>query len=443
MTARAVMIAAPRSGGGKTTVTLGLLSALRARGLRVRGAKTGPDYIDPAFHEAATGRPSLNLDSWVMPEGALAGMVAQAAAGADLVVVESAMGVFDGLAGPQGARGAPSDLAARFGIPLILVLDVSGQGQSAGAIAHGFATLDPQVRVAGVILNRVASERHRSMAQTAVEGAGVRVFGALMRADTLTLPERHLGLVQAREQSGLDDLLSRLGEMIESAIDLDAVMDAARALPTSSGPPGVAVEPPGQRVAVADDAAFSFLYGHLALGWRQAGAEIVPFSPLGDQAPDVSCDACWLPGGYPELHAGVLSAASAFRRGLATFAATRPVHGECGGFMVLGRTLEDAQGVVHPMAGLLDHTTSYAKRKMNLGYREATLLGDCALGPAGAVFRGHEFHYARVIDPGSDAPLAALRDGMGQALGDAGARRGRVSGSFFHVMMRTDQGNRT
>ncbi|GBQ64742.1 cobyrinic acid a,c-diamide synthase [Ameyamaea chiangmaiensis NBRC 103196] len=435
---RAFMIAAPRSGGGKTTVTLGLLAALRARGVAVRAAKTGPDYIDPAFHEAATGRPSLNLDSWVMPPALLDTMVAEAASGAEVLVVESAMGLFDGLAGPDGARGAPSDVAARFALPVVLVLDVSGQGQSAAAIAHGFATLDTRVRVAGVILNRVASARHRSMAEGAIRAAGLPVFGALMRDDLLHLPERHLGLVQAREQDGLSALFARLGGLIEGGIDLDALLAAAGWVSAGTHHP-CAMPPPGQRIAVADDAAFSFFYGHLAQGWRRAGAELLSFSPLADEAPDDTATCCWLPGGYPELHAAALSAATRFRDGVARFAMTRPVHGECGGFMVLGRGLEDAQGVTHPMCTVLDHVTSYAKRRMSLGYREATLLADGVLGTAGSVLRGHEFHYARVTDAGSDAPLAALRDGMGQSLGTAGGRRGHVSGSFFHVMARHTQ----
>ena len=196
--------------------------------------------------------------------------------------------------------------------------------------------------------------------------------------------------------------------------------------------------PPGQRVALAHDAAFSFIYPHLLRGWREAGAEIVPFSPLADQPPPAGCDVCWLPGGYPELHAEALAAAGRFRSGLAGFAATRPVHGECGGYMVLGAQLEDAAGVSHAMTGLLSHATSFAKRRMNLGYREATLLTDSAIGPAGAVVRGHEFHYARVTDPGSDLPLATLRDGLGQDLGPGGGRRGAVTGSFFHAIARHD-----
>nr|WP_294918420.1 cobyrinate a,c-diamide synthase [uncultured Neokomagataea sp.] len=429
------MIAAPRSGSGKTTVTLGLLAALRARGVRVRAAKTGPDYIDPAFHEVVTGSVSLNLDSWAMSDAVLTALLAEAADGAELLLIESAMGLFDGLMEPEGARGSPADIAQRFGIPVLLVLDVSGQGQSAAAVAHGFATLQPGVQVMGVLLNRVASDRHERMAKQAIEAAGLPVMGVVRRDAELALPERHLGLVQAREQEALPGLLADLAERIEAGVDLEKVLAGAVPLAlTTDLSACVPVVPPGQRIAVAEDKAFSFLYGHLAQGWRRAGAELVPFSPLADEGPDMSCDVCWLPGGYPELHAGRLAAAEGFKKALRFFSCSRYVHGECGGFMVLGEGVIDQAGERHEMLGLLSHETSFAKRKMNLGYREATLRGDTALGQAGTVFRGHEFHYARVVEAGNDEPLADLRDGLGQDLGMAGGRRGLVSGSFFHVM---------
>ena len=195
-----------------------------------------------------------------------------------------------------------------------------------------------------------------------------------------------------------------------------------------------ALPPPGQRVALAADAAFSFVYAHLLDHWREAGAEIVPFSPLADEAPPEHCDSCWLPGGYPELHAGRIAAAGRFRAGLTRFAETRPVYGECGGYMVLGAGLEDVNGERHAMCGLLGHATSFAKRRLHLGYREARLLADAPLGPAGSVIRGHEFHYATVAEPGEDAPFAEFADAAGRVLGVGGGRRGRVSGSFFHAV---------
>lgn len=434
--ARGLMIAAPRSGGGKTTLTLAVMAALRARGVRVGGAKTGPDYIDPAFHEAATGRPGLNLDSWTMPPALLDTVMARARHAADVVVVEASMGLFDGLDTPDGARGAPSDIAAHFDLPVVLVLDVSGQGQSAAATALGFARLDPGVHVAGVILNRVGSPRHRAMATRAIESIGLPVLGAFMRNPDLRMPERHLGLVQAREHDGLAALLAQLATQAERDLDLDALLALAAGAYTPPGTPAIALPPPGQRIAVANDAAFSFLYAHMVMGWREMGAEIRFFSPLADEAPDGECDACWLPGGYPELHAARLSAATRFHAGLRHFARTRRVHGECGGFMTLGASLTDRDGRTHAMVGLLDHETSFARRRMNLGYRAARLRHDCALGPAGTHLRGHEFHYATITTPGTDTPLVDLRDGNGEDRGMAGGMRGNVSGTFFHVLAR-------
>ena len=384
MTARAIILGAPRSGSGKTSVTIGLLRALKRRGTAVRGAKSGPDYIDPGFHKAATGRDGVNLDSWAMPPGLLAALVAEAAGDAEAVLIESAMGLFDGIPAEPGRSGAAADLARLFGLPVLLVLDVSGQSQTAAAIAKGFASYDPAVKIAGVVLNRLGSERHRRLAGDAIEALGIPVVGAVMRDASLTLPERHLGLVQAGEHADIEAHIDRLADMVERSIDIDRVLELMTALEATGSDFSAALPPPGQRIALAQDQAFSFLYPHVARHWRKKGAEIVPFSPLADEAPDENADVCWLPGGYPELHAGKLAAAGNFRAGLERFAETKPVHGECGGFMVLGQGLVDADGERHEMLGLLGHATSFAKRKMNLGYRQARLKAGSALGPAGA-----------------------------------------------------------
>jgi cobyrinic acid a,c-diamide synthase len=428
---RALIVAAPRSGSGKTTVTLALLAALRRRGVAVRAAKSGPDYIDPAFHAAATGASSTNLDSWAMPPALLDAL----ATGEGLKVIEASMGLFDGAGEEPGRQGSAADLAARWGLPVLLVLDVSGQSQSAAAVARGFALHHPAVRLGGVVLNKLGSARHRAGAAGAVAAVGLPVLGAVPREAAIAVPERHLGLVQARELDGLPALLERLADLAEAHLDLEAIQAMAAPLAGAADMP-LPLAPPGQRVALASDAAFGFVYPHVLAGWRQAGAEILPFSPLADEPPPTGCDACWLPGGYPELHAGRLAAATRFLDALRAFPGR--IHGECGGFMVLGEGLEDAGGHRHAMAGLLGHATSFAKRRMNLGYRQATLLAGCALGPAGTVLRGHEFHYASVTDPGGDAPLAALADANGAALPPGGGRRGRVSGSFFHVIARQD-----
>lgn len=434
MTTRGLLVAAPRSGGGKTIVTLALLAGLRRRGVEVRAAKSGPDYIDPAFHAVACGSDSLSLDSWAMPPALLDTTLVQAAGEAELLLVESAMGLFDGVDGPAGRRGRAADLAQRLGLPVVLVLDISGQSQSVAAVARGFAAHEPGVRVAGVILNRVGSPRHGAGAAAALREAGIAVLGSIPRDAALALPERHLGLVQAREHGALPAFLDTLVTMAERDLDLPGILKLAAPLALAASGARPALPPPGQRIAVADDAAFSFLYPHLAQGWRRAGAELVGFSPLADEAPPEGCDCCWLPGGYPELHAAALAAATRFRAGLARFAATRPVHGECGGYMVLGRSLTDAAGATHAMCGLLDHATSFQTRRLHLGYRQVRLLDAGSLGPAGCRLRGHEFHYATVTEPGQDDPLAEIADATGIALGTAGGRRGRVSGSFFHVI---------
>jgi cobyrinic acid a,c-diamide synthase len=247
------------------------------------------------------------------------------------------------------------------------------------------------------------------------------------------LPERHLGLVQAVETADLEARLDTIADALETALPLEAIHHAAR--PAKPGEPAAeGLRPPGQRIAVARDRAFSFLYPHLLDQWRAAGAEVLPFSPLADEAPDPSADAIWLPGGYPELHAGTLAGNTRFLDGLRQAAARAvPIHGECGGYMVLGQGLEDADGRRHAMAGLLQLETSFAQRRLHIGYRHARLKADCVLGRAGTEIRGHEFHYARTLSTG-DEPLVDCRDVAGAAVPESGARRGSVSGTFFHAI---------
>jgi cobyrinic acid a,c-diamide synthase len=430
-----LMIAAPRSGSGKTTATLGLLRAFKRRGVDVVGLKSGPDYIDPAFHAAASGREGVNLDSWAMPPELLTALAAQASADCGLMLCEASMGLFDGVPATCGRSGASADVAAALGMPVLMVIDVTGQAQSAAAVVKGCASYDRRLRVAGVVVNRVGSERHRRLVVEAIEALGIPVVGALPRNDKIALPERHLGLVQAGETEALDTRLEAIADFVAAHVDCDRVLALAGELALASpARRAVALRPPGRRIALARDAAFSFIYPHLVRGWLAAGAEIVSFSPLADEPPPSDCDLCWLPGGYPELHAGRLAAAARFREGLRLFAETRSVHGECGGYMALGESLVDAAGVEHRMAGLLGVKTSFEKRRMTLGYREARLASDCALGTAGEVLRGHEFHYATIVATGRDEPFAFVRDVYGAPPSPSGSRRGRVTGSFFHLI---------
>ncbi|WP_323010849.1 cobyrinate a,c-diamide synthase [Paracoccus sp. (in: a-proteobacteria)] len=441
-----LLIAAPRSGSGKSTVTLGLQRALVRAGLKVQAVKCGPDYIDTAFHAAATSRPSINLDSFAMPPEMMGALVKGAAAGADLIIAEGSMGLFDGVRAEAGRTGASADVAAVFGWPVVLVVDVAGAAQSAAAVALGCAQYDPRITVAGVILNNVASDRHQRLVEEGLKIIGLPVLGVVRRDASLLLPERHLGLVQANETENLEVRLERLADTCAAGLDLAALQGLAATKPedeltgllAASSPAHILapLRAPGQRIALAQDRAFSFIYAHVLEGWRQQGAEVFPFSPLANEAPPEACDSCWLPGGYPELHSGQLAAATVFLDGLRRFAETRPVHGECGGYMVLGRTITDADGIAHPMAGLLPVATSYAKRKLHLGYRIARLAQDCILGPAETRLVGHEFHYASITDMETDPAyaFADVSDAEGRDLGPAGHKVGRVSGSFFHAI---------
>jgi cobyrinic acid a,c-diamide synthase len=397
----------------------------------VQPFKSGPDYIDPGFHSVAAGRASVNLDTWAMGEGMIGGLIT-GAADADLIVAEGSMGLFDGVVSDgECGNGASAHLAALTGWPVVLVLDTSGQAQSAAAVAKGFALMRPDVRIAGVVLNRVASPRHEAMLRAGMEEVGIEVLGALPRQKEIEMPSRHLGLVQAGEQAEMPRILDAAARFVAENVDLNRVLEVAGATVLTGDT--AAITPPGQRIALARDGAFSFVYPHQLDGWRRAGAEILPFSPLNDEAPDDSADICWLPGGYPELHAGELSAATRFRNGLKTFAETRPVHGECGGYMAMGTALIDKEGTRHEMAGLLGLVTSYEKRKMHLGYRLATLQTAMPGHAAGARLRGHEFHYSTILDQ-PDAPLAEVVDAGGAAVTETGSRRGLATGTFFHLI---------
>ncbi|MGG7565115.1 cobyrinate a,c-diamide synthase [Rhodovulum sp. DZ06] len=428
---KGVMISAPASGTGKTTVTLGLLRALADDGLTVQPFKSGPDYIDPAFHRAAAGRASFNLDSWAMGP-ALFGAVAAQAAGADICVGEGSMGLYDGVAtkGMTGF-GSSAETARAMGWPVVLVVDAGGQAQSAAATALGFANYAPDLPFAGVILNRVASPRHERLIRRGMEHVGLNVLGVLPRRGDLALPERHLGLIQAVEHPDLDAAIKGYAGFLREHVDVAAIRAAAAA--GAAPAPGALPRPPAQRIALAQDAAFSFTYPHVLQGWRDAGAEILPFSPLADEAPAPDADLVWLPGGYPELHGGTLAAAATYRAGLRKHAETKPVHGECGGYMALGQALIDKAGVRHEMAGLLGLVTSYEKRKFHLGYRRAVLSAPMPGFAPGAALRGHEFHYSTILEE-PDAPLAQIADADGNPTPETGSARGHVTGSFFHLI---------
>jgi cobyrinic acid a,c-diamide synthase len=426
------IVAAPATGSGKTLITMGLIRALARNGRMIAAFKTGPDYIDPAFHSAALGAGGvcINLDGWAMDDAMLAMLLGQQGASADLLIGEGVMGLFDGARGMtgQGGDGSTADLASRLGLPVILVVDAKGQGASLAALIEGFARHRTDVTVAGVILNRVSSAAHEALLRDALAPLGLPVLGALLQVADLALPSRHLGLVQARETANLDELVAR-------HVDLAALASLARPAVLAAPAQAPLVPPLGQRIAVARDDAFAFAYPALLEGWRRAGSEVSVFSPLADEAPDPSANAVYLPGGYPELQAGKLAGNRHFLAGLrATALAGAVVYGECGGYMVMGDALTDADGRAHAMAGLLRLETSFAARKLHLGYRQVqTLGGDGALGAAETAYRGHEFHYASIVSEAGDA-LFAAQDATGQDLGRQGLRAGRVMGSFVHLL---------
>jgi cobyrinic acid a,c-diamide synthase len=442
-----LVIAAPASGSGKTTITLGLLRALRDAGVRTGSAKVGPDYIDPKFHAAASGSPCVNLDGWAMRPELLDGLASRAAMDVDLLIAEGVMGLFDGAA-VAGAtnNGSTADLAERLDWPVILVIDARAQAQSVAALAAGFRDHRPELAFAGVILNRVGGVRHARLLTGALESVGITVFGAVPRDSGLEIPSRHLGLVQAGEHADLENFINHAARTVAGHVDLKTFKNAARvgrATAPIDAPTDVlsgatlALPPLGQRIAVARDQAFGFAYPHLLDGWRAAGADLIFFSPLANEAPTEAADSVFLPGGYPELHAAALAANEVFLEGLRDAAGKGlPIYGECGGYMVLGESLTDTDGHSHRMAGLLGVETSFAKRSLSLGYRLQRALLTTPLGPAGRVSRGHEFHYATVSREGGDRRLFAVEDAEGTGLGNLGLARGSVIGSFMHLIDR-------
>ena len=416
-----VIISAPSSGVGKTTVMLALLRLLSNEGILVRGAKSGPDYIDPRFHEAACGEFCFNLDAWAMqPE-----RIRSLASGNGIVVVEGAMGLFDGA--PPDGKGAVADLARMLELPVILVLDSSRIGQSIAPLAAGFINHDPEIRVAGLILNRIRSERHESILRKALAPLNLPIIAALEENSTISLPSRHLGLVQAEEWNNLQDLLDKAALNLSKSFDLNGFLSLVE--PVSVIPKAKPVPPPAQRIAIARDGAFGFLYRHLADDWQSQGAEIAYFSPLSDE-PVPEAEFIYLPGGYPELHAKKIAGANNFIQSLrrAAYRSTS-IYGECGGYMVLGRGLVDSRGCRHAMAGLLELETSFEAPRLHLGYRDLTPL----CGPFNARLKAHEFHYSAIVSEDGD-PLFAARDAEGKALPNMGLSKGRISGSFAHVI---------
>jgi cobyrinic acid a,c-diamide synthase len=444
-----VVIAGTSSGAGKTTVACGLIGALRARGLAVQGFKVGPDYIDPSHHALASGRPGRNLDAFLSGPELIAPLARHGSEGADVTVIEGVMGMFDGASG-RGELASTAHVAKLLEAPLLLVLDASAMARSAAAIVHGYTTFDPDVNVAGVIFNRVGSEHHEQLLREALEPLGIPVLGALRRDERIATPERHLGLVPAGErESSARAALATLAEAMSGCVDLDGIERIARGAPELMGAgwrglsdvaPAAGASATGARsvagsvrVALAAGPAFSFHYEENLELLRAAGAELVPFDPLSDEALPADAEALLLAGGFPEVYGAELEANAPLRAQVAAFAASgRPVLAECGGLLYLSEELDG-----HEMCGALPLRARMTER-LSLGYREAVAVTPTPWLAAGERVRGHEFHYTQV-EPAGDEPSAVDEPAPAWTLSARGRERteghvrGGVQASYLHV----------
>lgn len=432
MTVPRLVVGGVSSGAGKTTVTAGIIAALRRRGLVVQPFKAGPDYIDPGYLSAAAGRPARNLDGWLIPPGRLAWVFDRACRGADIAVIEGVMGFFDGRSGLDEA-GSTAQVARVFGAPAVIVIDVRAMARSAAAVALGFARLDPTVRVAGFILNRIGSPRHLEWTRQAVEAAtGLPVLGGLPDDPDLAVPERHLGLLTAAEREGVEALMERLAEKVAESVDLDRLLDLARQAGPLPDPEPVTLPRIRRtvRVGVARDRAFSFYYQDNLDLLRELGAELVEFSPLADPAlPEV--DGLYLGGGFPELYAADLAANEALKAAIRrAVRAGMPVYAECGGLMYLAGAIRDFTGETHPMVGILKGVATMGGRRVRLGYLEVETLRPSVIGPAGRRLRGHEFHASDFPAPPPHRALYRVLNQPGRLEGWA---CGNVVASYLHV----------
>jgi cobyrinic acid a,c-diamide synthase len=425
-----VVIAGTSSGAGKTSVTCGVIGALRRRGVRVQGFKVGPDYIDPSYHRMASGRPGRNLDAFLSGPDLIAPLARHGAQGADMAVVEGVMGLFDGASG-RGELASTGHVAKLLRAPVVLVVDASAMARSVAAIVHGYRTYDPEVDVAGVIFNKVGSDHHELLLREAVEPLGVAVLGALRRDDRVEAPERHLGLVPALERERRTAAaLDALADAAERHVDLEALARLARAAPPLDGP-AWSPEPAerrfgGTRIAVAGGPAFCFQYEENLELLEAAGAELARFDPLSDERLPADCGALVLAGGFPEVFASDLEANASLRADVAAFAASgRPVLAECGGLLFLCRSLDG-----RPMCGVLPADARMTDR-LSLGYREATAATGTPWISAGEHVRGHEFHYS-AVSPAHGAPAAWTLAARGTTRPEGFAVAG-VQASYLHV----------
>jgi cobyrinic acid a,c-diamide synthase len=436
------VIGGATSGVGKTTIAVGLMAALSRRGLRVQPYKVGPDYIDPSYHTVAAGRQSRNLDSWMLSEGTILELFGRASEGADIALVEGVMGLFDGLSGLEEI-GSTAHVAKLLLAPVLLVLDVGRTVRSAAAMALGYATLDPGLRLAGIVLNRVGGARHRDWTQGAIEeSTKVPVLGALPEAPDLELPERHLGLIPTCERQVLDRYLERLVSLIELNLDLERIVAIASEVPPLPipSPALFSVQPGGPRVrvAVAKDEAFSFYYADSLELLAAAGADLVSFSPIHDRGLPNGAQGLYLGGGFPELFADRLTANGPMRREILEAARDgMPIYAECGGLMYLTEAMVNFDGASFPMVGAVPGRAVMERGRVRIGYVEVEPLGKSVLAEPGRRLRGHEFHSARWEGAGSVSPAYRIVNRGGEL---EGYLRGNLLATFVHLHLATDSG---
>ncbi len=431
---RGLVIAGTQSGVGKTTLTLGLLQAWRRRGLKVQPFKVGPDFIDPGHHTQAAGRVSHNLDGWMLSREANLALFRQQLRGADVAVVEGVMGLFDGYDGRTEA-GSTAQMAKWLGLPVLLVVDARSMARSAAALVHGFATFDPDLKLAGVVFNRIGSATHLQYLRDALEQVeGVACLGGMPREAGLAIPERHLGLATAEDHPLGDQYREHLADLVEAHLDLEVLLAGLSPVAASPAEPPAAAAPV-VRLGVAQDAAFCFYYSENLELLAQAGAELVFFSPLKDRDLPENLHGLYLGGGYPELYAGDLAANAALKQSIRDKAAAGfPIYAECGGLMYLARGLVDLQGQRQAMTGVLPFEVRMLPRLRSLGYREITLTAAGLLGPVGTQARGHEFHYSEIVKvPGDLARCYRLTARQGQAAAAEGYAVRRVLASYVHL----------
>ncbi len=436
---KGLVVAAPASGSGKTTVTLGLLAALSKRGMRVAPFKVGPDFIDTGHHTRITGHTSRNLDGWMLGPVENRRVFSRSAENADIAVVEGVMGMFDGYDGGSDT-GSTAQMAKWLGLPVLLVVDAKSMARSFAAIVRGFDVFDPACRICGVVANNAGSSRHLEYLSQAMEKEDVPLLGGIYRNSGLTIPSRHLGLYTSETHGLSNAMIDTLAETIENAVDIDALYNGLPAV--SVHRPAPARTPaPDIRIGVARDSAFCFYYEDNLDVLRENGCQIVFFSPLNDPCPPPDVHGLYLGGGYPELHAEALSANKPMKqsiRGLCE--AGMPVYAECGGFMYLCRHLFTTKDEKHEMAGVFPFDTRMQRRLFSLGYREIRFAGDTPVAAAGLIARGHEFHYSGLAAPSVPSHIKQVYEAVDKTDQDRqcpGWLSNQTLGSYVHLHFRS------